>query len=299
MTDGLLLVTNSSAGSSEDEEIEAALTVLRRSGQVQVTPCDGPEDLDQAIDRLDGSALVVAGGDGSLHLAVNRLHEKGRLADVTVGLIPLGTGNDFARGLGVPLDPADAARACIGGGVRRLDLATTDLGPVMVNASHAGLGAIAAEKSERLKPRLGPLSYPLGALLAGVTESGYQLEVAVDGQVVSDGPTLMVGIANGPSIGGGTMLAPGALPDDGLLDVVVVTAVGPIARAAFGAALRKGEHLERDDVLHRRGREVRLTGDPVPHDMDGELLEGRERVTYTVVPDAWQFLAGSPSRTLR
>lgn len=293
MTSGLLVVSNASAGSGEAEDLEAALTVLREGGEVEVVACEGPEDLDRLIDGLDGRALVVAGGDGSLHLAVNRLFEKQRLADVAVGLIPLGTGNDFARGLGVPLDPAEAARECLGGGRRLLDLATTDLGPVMVNASHAGLGAVAAEKSEGLKPRLGPLSYPLGALLAGVSERGYQLEVMVDGEVMSDGPTLMVGIANGPSIGGGTELAPGAEPDDGLLDVVVVTAVGPITRAAFGAALRKGEHLERDDVLHRRGREVHLSGDPVAHDMDGELLEGRERVTYTVVPRAWQFLAGT------
>jgi len=294
VTRGLLLLTNASAGSGEADQVEAALTVLRGGAAVEVTACDGPDDLDRVIDGLDGRSLVVAGGDGSLHLAVNRLFEKGRLADVGVGLIPLGTGNDFARGLGVPLDPAEAAHACLAAGARRLDLATTDLGPVMVNASHAGLGAVAAEKSERLKPRLGPVAYPLGAVLAGVGEGGYQLAVAVDGEVVSDGPTLMVGIANGPSIGGGTELAPGALPDDGLLDVVVVTAVGPLARAAFGAALRKGEHLDREDVLHRRGREVHLTGDPVSHDMDGELLEGRELVTYSVRPGAWQFLAPSP-----
>jgi diacylglycerol kinase family enzyme len=108
-------------------------------------------------------------------------------------------------------------------------------------------------------------------------------------EVVSDEPVLMVGIANAPYIGGGTMLAPGAEPDDGLLDVVVVTAVGPLARAAFAAALRRGDHLDRDDVALHRGRSVTLTGDEVPHDLDGEVVDDPPH-RYRVAPAAWTLL---------
>ncbi len=74
----------------------------------------------------------------------------------------------------------------------------------------------------------------------------------------------MVGVANGRTIGGGAPLAPDAEPDDGLLDVVVATSTGPLARLRFGVALREGEHVDRDDVLVIRGRSVTVTGDAFP-----------------------------------
>src|SRR5690606_38209198 len=138
-------------------------------------------------------------------------------------------------------------------------------GGVVVNAVHAGLGAEAAERSDSLKGALGPLAYPIGALVAGVRESGWELEVTADGAVVHRGPALMVGVGNGPSIGGGTALFPGAAIDDGRADLVVVSAVGAAARVAFAAALRSGVHLDRDDVVARRAGEVVVTGDAVRH----------------------------------
>lgn len=292
MSRAFVIVANSEAGSSEN--VKAARDVLRAAGPVEVVACGSPDDLDNALQGLEGRTLVVAGGDGSLHLAVQRLraiHPEG-LAAAPIGLIPLGTGNDLARGLGLSLDPAEAAERCLHGGSRRLDLLVTDDGQVVVNASHAGLGARAAEQAEGLKARLGPAAYPLGALIAGAREGGHHLRISLDDEVIADGPTLMVGIANGPFIGGGTAFAPDAEPDDGLLDVVVSTAVGPLARVAFGAALRHGRHLERDDVARYRGTYVRIAGDPVPHDLDGEVTHDRTSVEYRVVPGAWQLLGG-------
>lgn len=287
-----VLVANEAAGSAEQEQVEAACAALRAAADVESIACASPQDLDDAIARLDERTLVVAGGDGSLHLAVERLARRDPplLATTPLGLIPLGTGNDFARGVGLPLDPVQAAEAVLRGAPRRLDLLWTDDGHVVVNASHAGLGARAAERAAELKPTLGPAAYPVGALLAGLAEGRHELAVTVDTETVSDGPTLMVGIANAPSIGGGTLLAPGARPDDGLLDVVVVRAVGPLARVAFGRALRAGTHLERDDVDRHRGRSVRIAGEPVPHDLDGEYLDPVPSLTYTVDPGAWQLL---------
>ncbi len=101
----------------------------------------------------------------------------------------------------------------------------------------------------------------------------------------------MVGVGNGKTIGGGTPLCPHAAPDDGLLDVVVVNATGAAARVAFAAALRTGRHLERGDVHHARGREVRISGDSVAHNVDGEVSDEVRERSYRLVPSAWSLLA--------
>lgn len=285
-----LIVSNADAGSHADEAVEAASTVLSEAGDAEQITTAGSEELDAALHGLDGRELVVVGGDGSLHLAVARLRALELLDEIVVGLVPLGTGNDFARGLGLDIDDAAAAaRHLVGAAPRRLDLAVTDADEVVVNAGHAGIGARAAERSEALKDRLGNLAYPAGALAAGVADAGDELRIEVDGNLLHEGPTLMVGICNGPSIGGGTLLAPAAVPDDGRLDVVVATGTGPVQRAAFARALRAGEHCERDDVRSRTGTDVRVSGDPVPHDLDGEVTPARASCTYVLQPGAWSF----------
>lgn len=286
-----VLLANAEAGRAEDEDVEAARTVLGDHGPVEVVRTGDIDDLDRVLDGLGGRRLIVAGGDGSMHLVLQRLHDRDRL-EADLGLVPLGTGNDLARGLGIPLDAARAAQIAATGPVRAFDLLVDDGGGVVVNAVHAGLGAEAAQRSERMKAGLGVLAYPLGALIAGVQEDGWRLEVEVDGERVragEDDRCLMVGVANGPSIGGGAPLCPTAEPEDGLLDVVVVGSVGAAARAAFGAALREGRHLERPDVVHRRGTQVRISGEPVRFNADGEVSEPVSDRTYRVRPHAWRL----------
>ncbi len=262
----LLVVTNAAAGGTDDEPVEAALAVLRGATDVRREVCAEPGDLDRLLDDLGDRMLVVVGGDGSVHTAVATLHARGELAaDRPLGLVPLGTGNDLARTLGIPLDPADAARALVSGRPRPLDLVVDDAGGVVVNAVHLGVGAEAAEKASALKDRLGKAAYAVGSVAAGAGATGWHLRVVLDGSVVHvDGEVLMVAVANGRTIGGGAELAPGAEPDDGLLDVVVATSTGPLARLGFAVALREGEHVERDDVLVAAG--PRGDGDrrPVP-----------------------------------
>jgi YegS/Rv2252/BmrU family lipid kinase len=288
-----LVLANAAAGSADDDAVEAAVEQLGRTGEVELARTGGPEDLDRALDALGERTLIVAGGDGSLHLVVQRLHDRGQLNQVTIGLVPLGTGNDFARGAEVPLDPVEAAAALSTAAPRPVDLVVDERGGVVINVAHAGLGAEAAERSTSLKGALGPLAYPVGALLAGVRESGWDLEVTVDGDPVGDGPVLMVGVGNGRTIGGGTPLCPTAVLDDGLVDVVVVNATGPAARTAFAAALRRGTHLDREDVHHTRGRTVSISGDPIRHNADGEVSDELASRSYEVVAGAWSFLGSA------
>lgn len=287
---GFVLLANVSAGSAEQEQVEAAGAVLRTHGPVELARSDDAEDVDRILDGLGERRLVVAGGDGSIHLVVQRLHDRGEL-DTDLALVPLGTGNDLARGLDLPLEARPAAEVAATGATRHLDLLVDEQDGVVVNAVHAGVGAEAAQRSEGMKDGLGPLAYPAGALVAGLQEEGWHLTVTVDGELIhagDDDRLLMVAIANGRTIGGGAPLAPSAEPDDGRLDVVVVGAVGPAARAAFAAALRNGRHLEREDVTHRQGGEVHISGEPVRFNADGEVSDPARERTYRVHRRAWR-----------
>jgi YegS/Rv2252/BmrU family lipid kinase len=259
--------------------------------------CAEPDDLDAVLDARDGRTVVLVGGDGSVHTAVATLRRRGELSpDDPLGLVPLGTGNDLARTLGIPLEPADAARALLHGTPRALDLLVDDAGGVVVNVVHLGVGAEAAEKATGLKDRLGKAAYPVGSVLAAAGPTGWDLRVEVDGSVVEvEGDALMVAVANGRTIGGGASVAPDAAPDDGLLDVVVATSTGPLARLGFGAALREGEHVERDDVVTRRGRTVTVSGQPFPVNADGELDGPVESRTWRVEAGAWSLLVPATS----
>ena len=289
---GHLLLVSAKAGSAEDEAVAAARDVLAAAGPVDVVVTATPEELDETLDALAGRTLVVAGGDGSLHIVVSRLHRRSLLAEARLGLVPLGTGNDLARVLGLPPDPADAARLILEGVSRPLDLLVDDAGGIAVNAVHVGVGADAAGRAGRLKPRLGPAAYPLGAMAAGLRTTGWRLRVEVDGRIVADNHrrTLMVGIGNGRGIGGGTLLLPDAEPDDGLLDVVVSQACGPFARVRYGAALRAGRHLEDCDTRSARGVSVTVSGESVDVNADGEIGDCIQRRTWTVSPKAWSLL---------
>lgn len=290
--EGHLLLASAQAGSAEDDAIEAARAVLAEAGPVELVSTATPEELDRALDACGSRSLVVAGGDGSLHLAVTRLRARGELADRPIALVPLGTGNDLARALGLPLDPAEAARLVLTGRHLPMDLLADDAGGIVINAVHVGVGAEAAARAGRLKPLVGLLAYPLGAVFAGLRSTGWRLRVEVDGKVLADDHrrSLMVGIGNGPSIGGGTPLLPHACPDDGLLDVVVSRATGPLARVRYGNALREGSHLTDPDVRTARGRTVTISGEPVGVNADGELGDQVTRRTWTVEPGAWSLL---------
>jgi len=174
--DPLLLIANSDAGTAEQETLEDALKVLRTHTDVEVCKTSNPGELDGVLHRAGSRRIVVAGGDGSLHAVVSALHRRHDLSRSTLALIPLGTGNDFARGTGISLDPAEAAEVALFGDVRPLDLLVDELGEVVVNNVHAGATAQASRRAARWKTRLGrlgvgkinlgKLGYPIGALLS-------------------------------------------------------------------------------------------------------------------------------------
>jgi len=218
--DPLLVITNADAGTADDEALEAALAILRESCSVEVQATSKPGELDGVLQRAASRRIVVAGGDGSLHAVIAALHRRHDLDEAVVGLIPMGTGNDFARSLEIPLDVEEAARVIVAGKIRPMDVIVDELGEVVVNNVHIGAGAQASRRGARWKERLGSvgvgsanlgkLGYPIGALLAAFHPPSVHMHVEVDGEVVTDvdRPVLMVSVGNGAHVGGGTELTP-------------------------------------------------------------------------------------------
>lgn len=301
----LLVVVNESAGGTELAAVEKAVSLLRRVADVVVIATGDLTALAAALRVHPDATTVLAGGDGSLHAAIQLLYDTDALdPDRPFGLLPLGTGNDLARTLGIPLDPVAAAETVLDGRPRVLDIAVDNTGEVLVNAAHAGVGAEAGRLATGWKPAFGVAAYPLGALVAGFTHEGWAMTVEVDGVQVHDPdtPILMLGVGNGRSIGGGTPLAPNAEPDDGLLDVVVAAVEGPRNRYAYGLALRDGVHTRRPDVRVHRGRTVVLRApdgaEPFRVNTDGEVSDQVRERSWSVRPRMWSMLVSGSARAV-
>ncbi len=300
--DPLLVITNSGAGTSDQEQLERALGVLRAHTSVEVQETGDPGELDGVLHRAGSRRIVVAGGDGSLHAIVKCLYNRRELGDSTLGLLPLGTGNDFARTVGIPLDMAEAATVLVEGTPTPMDLIVDEVGQVVVNGVHVGAGAQASRRAARWKERLGAvgvgkvnlgkLGYPIGAAITAWKPPVLRLRVEIDGEVVNDldRPVLQVAIGNGASVGGGTELTPGADPSDGRLEIMVSRATGPLDRLTYAVRLGRGTHQERDDVAALQGTQVTISGESFWCAADGEIYGPErhrawhlERAAYTMV----------------
>lgn len=292
MATRLLLITNSDAGTADQEAVDAALAVLREGADVEVRGTSSPEELADVLAAAGDRTIVVAGGDGSMHAVVQALHTRNELDGRTLALIPLGTGNDFARTLDLPLDPAEAARVVLTGTPRPTDLVVDEEGQVTVNSVHLGAGAEAGKRGARWKERLGRVGYPIGALQTALNPPSLRVRVEVDGEVVVDvdQPLLMVAVGNGASVGGGTELTPDAEPHDGEVDVLVATPTGPLARLGYLVRLPFARHEEHGDVRILRGRTVRVSGTPFDCNSDGEIDGPVRSRTWRVLPAAYAMV---------
>ncbi|QZY30948.1 YegS/Rv2252/BmrU family lipid kinase [Nocardioides coralli] len=296
------MITNEGAGTADEASLKCAVDLLSEHTSVEVVATSNPGELDSVLHRAGGRRIVVAGGDGSLHAVVAALHRRRDLASAVLGLIPLGTGNDFARAMDVPLDPEEAAALLVTGDVRPVDMLVDERGGVVVNNVHVGAGAQASRRGDRWKQRLGQvgykkvnlgrLGYPIGALLAAVKPPQVRLRVEVDGRVVCDvdEPVLMVAVGNGTSVGGGTELTPEADAEDGLVDVMISRSVGPLAKLGYVAQMARSRHHERDDVEYLRAREVTVSGEDFWCAADGEISGPERRRSWRVEPAAYSMV---------
>ncbi len=286
----LLAIANADAGTADEQAINDVAAALD-DFDVEVVTTSSPQDLAEALDRhRDVDGVVVLGGDGSLHAVIGALRTAGRLADVVIGLVPLGTGNDFAATLELPADPVEAAKVIVAGRTRQIDLIIDGQDEIVINAAHIGIGAEAAKAARPWKKALGPVGYVIGAVLTGargLTQPGAHLTITVDGtDLTRKEPVIQVAVGNGSFVGGGTPLLPQADPSDGELDVAVSYTESPRRRIAYAWHVRRGDHHRRDDVVYLRGAEVSVHGDELACTSDGELSGPRSEHSWRIEPAA-------------
>ncbi|MEU4671417.1 YegS/Rv2252/BmrU family lipid kinase [Amycolatopsis sp. NPDC023774] len=240
--------------------------------------------------------LIVLGGDGAAHQGVQFCAEH----DVALGLVPSGTGNDFARALGSPPDALTAAdtlaEALRAGTRRRLDLGRVDGGAVggswFATVLCSGFDAAVNARANRLRRPAGPRRYDV-AILAELTAFRPRPVIlhTDDGTLELD--ATLVAVGNTPYYGGGVPICPQATPDDGLFDVTVIGAAGRLQLLRLLPGLRTGAHVDHPAVRTLRTRKltVETSADPGwPAYADGES-QGRTPVTATCVPAALTVVA--------
>lgn len=291
---------NGNAGSAPDADIEA----LRALPGVDLVMCEDPDETVRAATeacRAGADLVVAAGGDGTVHLVANGLMAAGSTAQTrpALGVLPLGTGNDLARTLGVPigLHPIEAIDA-----LRRADRRVIDLIRVThdddsqdtdyaVNVCAGGFsGTVDEVLTDDLKSTWGPLAYLVGAVQAMPDLTNYNTRIAWD-----DGPEERISaynvvVANARTAGGGKPVAPRASLEDGLLDVVVVRADADLVRLA--ARVIAGDYLDDPDIVFNRVASVTVRAQPgMWFNVDGELRTNVP-VTFEAVPRALRVCVG-------
>jgi YegS/Rv2252/BmrU family lipid kinase len=248
--------------------------------------------------RAGVERLIVAGGDGTAAEVVSGLLGAGLGAYAEVAFLPLGTGADFHRTLGIPRDMEHAIAALASGKGRRIDAgharyvgedgATRE--SHFVNVASAGLSGVVTRSVNGASKALGArVAFLMGTLRGLVRFRPPSVRLRLDGSEIFAGPIALVAAANGRYFGGGMHVAPQARPDDGLLDVVIVPAFPKPVLVTKLPRLYTGTHLAVPGVLLRRGRRLELEpeGTPALGEIDGESV-ARLPMTVEVLPGALQ-----------
>jgi YegS/Rv2252/BmrU family lipid kinase len=235
-----------------------------------------------------GHAVLSVGGDGMAGCVGGALAG----TDAVFGIVPAGRGNDFARQLGIPSGAAELAELLLEGEPRAVDVIEANGVPVL-GSVYAGVDAVANEIANKTRLLRGSAAYYFGALRAVLGWRPADYRITVDGEVRERRGYTVVA-ANSGFYGFGRHIAPDAVVDDGLLDIVIIKHA---SRSLFFKVMREledGSHLRRPEVEVVRGREVRIEltspGRTLPYGADGEL-PGTLPVTARIMPGALRVLA--------
>jgi diacylglycerol kinase (ATP) len=285
---------SSGGGTHEPDELRRELEGF----EIDRVETECSEDVVEAAREWRDGMLIVAGGDGTINDAVNGLGKAGFPEDVTLALLPAGTGNDLAATLDIPANPDEAEYVIRQSRVRTLDVARVRSEGVgerfFINVASGGLGAeISDANEEELKKRWGKLSYLRASLEVARNFDVREISLALDGEERRV-RAVNIAVGNCRYAGGGWLAAPKANPEDGLLDVVVIETLGLTEVLALTpAALAKSDYLDKEGVYFARAKEVRVETQPpgLEFSADGEVI-GDEPAEFTVIPSALKVIVG-------
>jgi diacylglycerol kinase (ATP) len=282
----LIILLNPSAGRSKaGREVRKALEVLRAAGahfELRESRSAGHLlELAQQAREEKPDVVVSAGGDGTHHYVINGICGSG----IPLALLPIGSGNDFARGVGVPIDLRAAARVLLDGRVREVDLAR--VGPAVYGCI-GGVGfdsVVTRYANERVRWMGGSGAYAWAILRCLKFYRPEPLELISDGQNFS-GEVVFAAVGNNVSYGGGLKLTPRAKLDDGWLDVCIVPYIPKLELLRWLPRAYRGEHLAHPRILYFQARKVALkTTSRMELFGDGEFMQELP-ATIEVVPRA-------------
>ena len=284
------------------------LAELKSTTNVTVVESESRENAQQlAAEAGQESELVIAaGGDGSVNAIATALHES--RSSAALGVLPLGSGNDLARNLGMPLEPPLAVERLLSADLDR-DILRMDLIKATFDGQHqtyvnmatgGNSGDVLDLLDEDVKQRWGPLCYVRGAVNIVSDLQVYSTRVRIDGEEFTGQPLLNILVANGRCTGGGLNAAPHALLDDELLDVLLILDGTPIDIASMSAQLLVSDYTQSELVIWRQARKVSIETQPgMRWTTDGERVDCTSRgitsASFRVVEAALPVIVGAPS----
>ncbi len=259
------------------------IRVTRRAGQTEKLAADAV--------RAGFDFIISGGGDGTLNEIVNGIAGTRHLERVRLGILPLGTGNDFSRTLGFGKDIEENIEILLSQNTRKIDLVRARGKRLrhFVNISAGGFSGVVDEKlTAEIKRAWGPLAYLRTAAAVLSELRAYNTTVKFDDKEEISVELYNVIVANGQFAGGGLPVAPEADPRDGLLDVVLIPKLPGAEMTLLAAEILLGKHLGR--VITRRARKVSVMSKPgMWFNLDGEL-SGKGPMNFEIVPSALTFV---------
>ncbi|MCZ2114569.1 MAG: diacylglycerol kinase family lipid kinase [Anaerolineae bacterium] len=234
--------------------------------------------------RQDYDAVIAAGGDGTINEVINGvIRAAGDGPTCPFGIVPLGTANDFNLMAGLPATIEESVRVIAAGRTRQIDAGQVN-DRFFINNSAAAMEPMVTIENIKMTWLSGEIRYIVALLRALVKLKPWTMNLTWDGGGY-EGPAYLLSVCNSPRTGG-FMMAPGAVLDDGLLDMVFAPQVSKRTVIAILLKLMRGEHIHHPAVTFQRITAIDLTSVPgTPLHTDGELFtESADRVSYRVLP---------------
>ncbi|MBR0156504.1 MAG: diacylglycerol kinase family lipid kinase [Clostridia bacterium] len=291
-----LFIINPIAGSGHcRERFEQAAEVFKKRGmqfRTRYTEREGhAAEIAQNAVKEGVRRIIAVGGDGTLNEVVSAVYDT---EGVVLGILPFGTGNDFASAIKVPTDPVKAAELILDGEARSCDLGTAN-GRIFTNVCGLGFDVDVLLNTEKHKKgRSGMLPYVLGIVDSILHRKKVHAYVSLDGGEETELDSLIMTVCNGISFGGGMKVAPEAKQDDGLFDICIAKWVGLFRLITLLPKFIKGKHLGKKPVIYTRCREITIrTESRFTVELDGELIE-KTPLSCKILPAAIAVIRPGP-----